>query len=418
MFAPVLLAAAVTLSPPGPPPLARPVAPPARDAGSAAFAADLCRAAAAADPAKSLLISPESVRAALALAHAGADGETAAELAAALRIPTGPDGRANHAAVGRLLNGLNVPPAGAGGAASDGVTVAPANTIFVDDGVTLSRAYQAAARIGFGAEPQPAPFTADPAAAAAAINGWVKNRTAGKIPRIVNAGSVRNAPLALVNALYVKAPWADGFKDWNTGDAPFTRDDGTTAPVPLMHRRDDLPLTIARDGAEAVRLDYVGGRLAFTAILPPKGTTLAEFDRGLTPQRLAGLLADGGERDTKLFLPRFKLDTRIGLGDALQTVGVRRAFTNAAQFGAMQAPGAGPPLKIGAVVHAALIEVEEKGTEAAAATVVAFAGDSAPDELPPPPPPPHLFRADRPFLFALHDVQTGAVLFLGRYAGP
>ena len=412
MFAPALLAAALTASPPAPP-----AAPPARDPGSAAFAADLYRAAAAAAPGQSLLVSPESVRAALALAHAGAAGETADELAAALRLPTGPDGRANHAAVGRLLDGLDRPPTPAepGGEPGDGVTVAPANIIFLDDRVTLSPAFLAAARDGFGAAPRPAPFSSSPAAAAAAVNGWVKEKTAGKILRVVGPDEVRGAPLALVNGLHVKAPWADDFAEVVTQNVPFTRDGGTTADVPLMFKWDDLPLTIEEDGTAAVRLHYEGGRLAFTAILPPEGTPLAEFDRGLTPARLAGLLGGGAVRDTKVYLPRFSVHTTVGLGDALKALGVRRAFTDAAQFGPMTAADPGPPLKIGVVAHAAVIDVDEEGTEAAAATVVAIdiTGEFLPD-----PPEPYLFRADRPFLFALHDVATGAVLFLGRYAGP
>ena len=411
MFAPVLLAAVLTASPPAP------IAPPARDLGSAAFAADLYRAAAAADPGVNLLISPESVRAALAMAHAGAEGETAAELAAALRLPTGADGRVDHAAVGRLLTGLNVPPAPArgGGEPGDGVTVAPANTVFLDASVTLAPAFLAAVRDGFGAAPEPAPFTADPAAAAGAVNGWVSDKTAGKIPRVVDADDVRGLPLALVNALHVKAPWRNDFAESRTEPAPFTRDDGTTAEVPLMFKWDDLPLTVEPDGTAAVRLFYEGGRLTFTAVLPPDGTPLAEFDRGLTPDRLARLLTGGEVRDTKVYLPRFEVETTTELGEPLRSAGVRRAFTNAAEFGPMLAGDAGPPLKIAAVVHAAVIEVDEEGTEAAAATVVLTGPTSAPFQKRP---EPYLFRADRPFLFALHDVRTGAVLFLGRYAGP
>ena len=411
MFVPALLAAAMTVSPPAPP-----AAPPAPDPGSAAFAADLYRAAAAAEPGENLLISPESVRAALALAHAGAAGETADELAAALRLPARPDGATDHAAVGRLLDGLNRPPTPAepGGEPGDGVTVAPANTIFVDDDVTLSPAFLAAARDGFGAAPRPASFSSDPAAAADAVNGWVKERTAGKIVRVVDANAVRGAPLALVNALHVKAAWAEGFDDYRTVDAPFTRDDGTTEPVPLMSRRDDLPLIVERDGTEAVRLAHVGGRLAFTAILPPEGTTLAEFDRGLIPRHLATLLTGGLVRSARIFLPRFRIEAIGEVGGAVRATGVRRAFTGAAEFGPMTAEDAGPPLRIGAVTHAAVIEVDEGGTEAAAATVVRMTRGSAGPRTP----PPYVFRADRPFLFALHDVKTGAVLFLGRYAGP
>ena len=164
---------------------------------------------------------------------------------------------------------------------------------------------------------------------------------------------------------------------------------------------------------------YKGGRLAFTAVLPPDGTPLAEFDQTLTGARLARLLGGGEWRDVKLFLPRFRVETTAGLAEVVAALGVRRAFTDEAEFLAMQAPpapGASPrPLKIGTVAHAAVIEVDEEGTEAAAATAVGIEMSEAFGE---PPPKPYVFRADRPFLFALTDVRSGAVLFLGRYAGP
>ena len=405
LIAPLLVAA----EPPG---AARPPEP-GPDPGSVAFAADLYRAVAAGRPAGGagevngggLIFSPESVRVALAMARAGADGRTAAELDAALRPPAG-------GAVRTLTAALR----GAVGERAGGkkIVFAAANRVWVAADLAPAPGFVRALRDGYGAGLGAAPFATDPDAARRAINGWVEVMTAGKIDRLLAPGTVTaETRLALVNALHLRAAWADDFAVSATEPEPFTTPGGGAAAVPLMRKRARLPLVVLGDGTAAVRLRFVGGRLAFTAVLPPEDIDLAAFEAGLTPDRLAALLAGGGRRDVRLFLPRFRADAALTLNDALEAVGVRRAFTDAAEFGPTTADR--EPLAIGLVAHAATIAVDEAGAEAAAATAVLVEPGSAPGR--PDPPPPYVFRADRPFLFAVTDLPTGAVLFLGRYAG-
>ena len=342
-----------------------------------------------------LVLSPESVRVALAMARAGAGGETAAELDAALRPPAG--------GVPGTLRAL------AGGGA-----VRAGNRVWVAETVTPAPAFARALRRSFGAAPGVAPFAADPEAARRAINAWVGSETGGEIADLLTPGTVTaETRLALVNALHLRAAWADDFSRRATEPGPFTTIGGGTVPVPLMRKRDALPLVLLDDGTAAVRLRFAARPLAFTAVLPPAGADFAAFEARLTPDRLAALLAGGVRRDVRLFLPRFRAAAALELGEALRAVGVRRAFARDAQFGPMTADR--EPLAVGLVAHAATIAVDEDGTEAAAATAVLPNVSAAPGR--PDPPPPHEFRADRPFLFAVTDARTGGVLFLGRYTG-
>ena len=185
----------------------------------------------------------------------------------------------------------------------------------------------------------------------------------------------------------------------------FSRPDGSTVDVPMMSLSESLPYAEGT-GWRAVELPYVGGSLAFTIIVPD---SLAAFQSSLTPDLLAGLTGALQPRPVQLALPKFGIESKTDLATTLAAMGMPLAFdADRADFSGITAE---ERLVISAVIHQANIDVDEKGTEAAAATAVVMRTTGAPEE-------PVTLRVDRPFLFALRDVPTGAILFLGRIADP
>jgi serpin B len=216
--------------------------------------------------------------------------------------------------------------------------------------------------------------------------------------------------MILVNAIYLKAPWAIPFDENVTRLAPFSLLDGSTVEVPFMARSDKSMDYAAGDGWRAVELPYAGDELAMLVLLPDEGAL------GAVEGELSGNLIDRAASalaptDVVLELPKWDIETKVELSTMLAALGMPTAFTDAADFTGMTTDEA---LQIGFVVHQANITVDEAGTEAAAATAVGIEATAAPVEEP----EPILVTVDRPFLYALRDRETGAVLFLGRVTRP
>ena len=210
--------------------------------------------------------------------------------------------------------------------------------------------------------------------------------------------------LALVNAIYLKAPWQTPFAAEATQEGTFTRADGSTVEVPFMATTSSFPYASA-DGWQALEIPYLGGSLALTVILPDD---LTGFERTLTPDGLAAITSSLTGTQVALALPRFGIETKAELATILAALGMPTAFGDGADFSGITTA---EQLAISNVIHQANIDVDEKGTEAAAATAVVMRATAMPSE-------PLTVRVDRPFLFALRDVPTGAILFLGRVGDP
>ena len=356
-----------------------------------------------------LVFSPASILLALAMVRAGAAGKTAAELDAVLHVDD--PGAIHHA-----LNGLTRALAARSGTfevAGEPVEVelSIANAVWGQESLTWQGAFLDVLAREYGAGVRLADFVADAEAARVAVNGWVGEETSGRIPELLTPGLVNALTrLVLVNAIYLRAPWATPFEPDATRPAPFTLLDGSTVEVPFMRRGDDAMAYARGDGWQAVELPYAGGELAMLVLLPDEGalvTVERELASGLV-DRAASALAPG---DVVLSLPKWEVETRVELSRALAALGLITAFTDAADFTGMTLD---EPLQIGFVVHQANITVDEAGTEAAAATAVGMETTAAPD----PEPEPILVTVDRPFLYALRDRETGALLFLGRVTSP
>ena len=376
----------------------------ALDAGAAlnAFGLDLYRAVAAGQT--NVVFSPASITLALAMARAGARGQTAAEMDAVMHAVASDE----HAG---WLNALDQALAARSGTFKDEsgkdlpVTLRIANAPFAQQGMPLEKAYLEALAARFGAGMRLVDYRTQTEKARTLINGWVDAQTEHRIPELLVPGVLTPLTrLALVNAIYLKAPWQTPFSADATKADTFTRADGSAVQVPFMATTASLRYA-SGDGWRAVEIPYIGGSLAMTVILPDN---LAGFERTLTADTFAAITGALTETQVALTLPKFRIETKAKLALILAALGMPSAFDDRADFSGITTA---EQLLISNVIHQANIDVDEKGTEAAAATAVVMRATAMPAE-------PVAFRADRPFLFALRDVPTGAVLFLGRVGDP
>ena len=386
------------------------------------------------DAAKGMVFSPTSIVDALAMARAGAAGTTAAQMDAVLRANGWSQLSLGIASLDQQLASRNGSYVDQNGDIR-GVSLHLANTAFVQRGFPITSAYLSHLGKTFGAGVALVDFAADTQGAIDAINGWVKVQTVGKIPVIVDPSSITSdTRLALVNAVYLKANWAQEFDPENTRDQAFTLFDGTSVTVPMMRQWGGQNLGLATGaGWKATQLFYAspsGKPLEMTLILPDN---LRTFERSMTADTLTTIQSKiaaeerrlqkvtEGAQDScgtypyqvQLGLPRFGIDTTAKLAALLGQMGMPAAVTaGQADFSGIN-PDAG--LYIGSVTHKATIDVDEKGTTAAAATVIGFdtGGCTGPDPV-----KTVALKFNHPFLFVLRDAQTGAILFIGRVTDP
>jgi len=357
-------------------------------AAQLAFAVDLYQAVAA-DEEGDLALGPGSLHTALAMIRAGARGQTAQEMDAVLRA----DDRLHE-----LGNALDRELRSRGSA--DGVDVDIANRVWVDDGLELQDAYVQTLTRHYGAGLAQLDISGDPEAARGAVNAWVDEATGQKIEELFPTGSIEaNTRLVLANALHLQADWKSPFHPARTSDEPFLLADGSWVDVPTMHYDESLP-SGRREGWAAVRLPYSGEQLSMTVIVPDD---LASFEQRLDVALLEQVDAGIRPGGIHLSLPRFTARTHLSLVEQLAGMGMPSAFGSADFSGMARGQG----LFLAAVEHEAVVEVDEEGTEAPAASGGAMAGSHGPT-----------VTVDRPFLFVVRDEPTGAVLFLGRVADP
>lgn len=345
---------------------------------------------------QNLVFSPASIAAALQMALAGARGSTAGQIAAALHLGGPADGLDGL----RLLSGVL-------SSAGEEATLRAPNTLWVQDGLPLEPAFTRQLRDVAAATLRQADFRGAPQQARPAINELIAEQTAGKITNLLGRDAISaSTRLVLANAVYLKAAWAFPFTASATGDAPFRPDGGPPVTVAMMRRTAGLPYRRG-DGYQAVLLPYQRSSLAMAVVLPdgPLSGLAPRLDSGLGP-----LLAGAERRSVALALPKFRQRTSAGLIPVLRQLGIGDAFTEHADFSGITTAGR---LFIGAVVHQAYIDVDEQGTEAAAATAIGMRAMALRRE-----PEPIPLTVDRPFLFAIVDTSSGLPLFLGQVTRP
>jgi len=367
------------------------------------FGFDLYRSALT--PSSNGVFSPASIVLALSMAQAGARGETASQMDNVL-----------HAALesgnGNGINSLDQSLAALSGTfpvagkADQKLTLRVANAPFAQVGEKWEQAYLDTLASRYGADLKLVDYKADPAAACRQINGWVSDQTEGRIPKLLDSLDSQTR-LALVNAIYLKAPWLTPFDANATANEPFTRPDGSKVSVPTMSVALPDGRYASGSGWQAVEIPYVNTALTMTIIVPDD---LAAFEKGLDSARFAEVTSTLSGALVDLALPKFKIETRSDLSSILPGMGMPLAFNpDQADFSGMTTQ---EPLYISKVLHQANISVDENGTEASTATVVVMeAGSAAPQQA-------VSMRVDKPFLFAVRDGKTGAILFLGRVVDP
>lgn len=348
-------------------------------------------------------MSPASISMALAMAWAGAKGTTADEMRETMHLEGEIDVLVSQ--WGRLSYALQDP--------ARPLKLAIANRIYGDAHYQFDTTYFAITRKAFNAPLDMIDFRGDPEAARAKINAWVADRTEQRIENLLPPRSVdAETRLVIVNALYFLADWAEPFAKAQTYDEPFYVGGTRATPVPTMHRQGRY-LHAAGDGAALLELPYKGGSAAMYILLPDARDGLAALEKnlGATLKALQRKLA---EATVLVSLPRFTVDpaTSIDLAKPLKALGMKEAFDPAkADFTGIAKATDSDRLFIGAVLHKAFVKVDEKGTEAAAATAVAMPRGGRPPQATP-------FKADHPFLFVIVERTTGLILFVGRVVEP
>jgi serpin B len=357
-----------------------------------------------------LVIGPYSISVAFAMQHAGARARTARQMEQVLHY-TLPTARLD-AAFDRLSLDLE-------SRQDRQLTLAIANRLFGDRvlgniPVPFRRTFLRELTRNFAAPLASVDFSKHPEAVRRLINGWVADRTAGRITDLIPKDQLsKSTLLVLVNATYLKARWDATFSRARTTPQRFVRSDGTRVRVPTMHQDEVLPVVRTSDYL-AVDLPYKGRELSMLLVMPSPGT-FARFEKAFDRPALAGVLRRLEQRLTFLALPRFSIRTRLDLGATLQALGMKDAFDRdtADLTGMTTVPPDQVRLYIAKVFHQAFIAVGEKGTEAAAATAIIDEGATGGEVK-------DFVRAtfDHPFLWFIRDRATGTILFMGRVVDP
>jgi serpin B len=387
------------------------------------LAVDLHRQLATGD--ENLCVSPYSIESALAMTFAGADGETRTEMARVLHLT---NDRAVPASFALLQNSLDamsaktaeqVKQSKQSGGPSEPITLNFANRLFAQKGYAFRPAFLLQLTHNYGAAFEPLDFIADAGGATQHINKWVADQTRDRIRDLIPKGALdKTTRLVLANALYLKAPWASEFSEKATKPEPFHIRGGAPVDVPMMRKTEKHFGYAKRDGYTVVSLPYVGNDLQLLIFLPADVNGLHAVEAKLTGETLAGC-AKLDTRDVDLHLPKFKLQPpTMALAEKFEALGMKTAFDKpqgSANFDKIAPRTPKDYLYISQIFHKTFIAVDEKGTEAAAATAVAMMAGSA---LRSPPPPPIEVKVDRPFVYAIQHVPSGVCLFLGRVTDP
>ncbi len=371
-------------------------------AGLERFGADLYGVLATGD--ENLVLSPASIVLALAMTYAGADGATADEMASVVHFEL--EDEALHEAFNALDAVLD--SRSFEGPEDDGVLVSTANSLWGQQGVTFEQAFLEILAVNYGAGMRLVDFVSAAEEARVVINEWVAGETNDKITDLIPAGALgAMTRLVLVNAVYLDATWASQFDPDSTYEGSFVLADGGTVTTPLMVQSALFPYGSGA-GWQAVLLPYLRNELGMLVIVPDEGQ-FAEVEAALGNGLIAEVDARLAPLDVALTMPKFQFRTQAGLNPALRELGMATALDpELADFSKMTTE---ERLFISEVIHEAYIAVDEEGTEAAAATAVVMRATAAPMES-------VRLTIDRPFLFLLRDLETGALLFLGRVMDP
>jgi serpin B len=368
--------------------------------GDTAFAVALFQpAVTSVGASQNVIVSPYSVSATLTMVDVGAAGETDTQLQSVLQLPG---------------NGATVAPAYAALACEDesdgtsnGGDLSIANSLWGQQGTSFQSSFLSTLSGGYEAPLQQVDFQSDPGAAISTINGWVSGETQGEIPTLLQPDDVDpSTRLVIVNAVYFKGAWATGFDPNGTAPRSFTLADGTQASVPTMSGTVTLG-TGSVQGASIYELPYKGNALAMDFVVP--SGSLSSYEAGLTSASLAAAVTSlGSPQSVQLFVPKFSFSSTLALVPILQGLGITDLFDP--QTANLSGMDGAMDLYVKTVVQQAIVEVDESGTVAAAATAASTDTDAVEE--------PPTVTIDQPFLFLIRDTKNGSILFMGQVQDP
>lgn len=333
-----------------------------------------------------LFFSPASIETALAMTREGAASNTL-----------------------RQMN-LLLPETSPSPTSRKGVTLENANALWVDKKFPILEKFQTTVQKKYDAEIRAADFAGQPDKERKTINRWVEKKTRDKIKNLLAPGAVAtDTRLILVNAIYFKGDWLHAFEKSKTTDAPFWISPDTSTNVPMMTMMPRRFGYMENKHFQCLELPYLGEEVSMLIVLPKEKDGLARIEKGLSANALASWISALRETEVEVHLPRFKIESQFdSMAKTLAALGMTDAFNpSLADFSGISTQ----PLFISYVVHKAFVQVDEKGTEAAAATGVMVRVYSIPE-------PPKVFRADHPFLFLISDNKSGVILFMGKVCNP
>jgi len=348
-----------------------------------------------------LFFSPYSISVALSMVCAGARGETRDQITKVTHS------KSDRECLPAAFETLNRDMADSNLKGNGELRVA--NGLWLQKGFDFNQDYLKVMKDSYGAQPNVLDFNANPEFARNEINKWVAQQTRDKIQDLMTKGSIdKLTRFVLANAIYFKGRWNSEFDKKLTKDSPFTSLDGKKTCVPMMHQ-DEMFGYSAGDGFQVLAMPYKEGHLSMVVLLPSEGVSLKNFDERLNPNILSTWIRELKNTKVDVYFPKFKMTTPVYLLDPiLKDMGMTKAFSKDADISGMSPS---KDLYISTVAHKAFVDVNEEGTEAAAATGIAVRSAAmAPKKI--------VFKADRPFLFFIRHDPTDTILFFGRFIKP
>ena len=374
--------------------------------GNNEFALSMYRVINKVSNSKNLVFSPYSISLALAMAYGGARAETAKEMTQALQIEL-PEDRFYKSwnNLDQWLADLEKDR----NQTDEGIDLQISNAVWVQQGYPFLESYLNLLAEYFGAGLQTTNFAQFPEESRLAINNLAADQTHQKIENLIPPGAIHPLTrMAIVNAIYLSAPWRQPFDEQLTKEKPFYLTDGSKISVPFMEQTQEIPY-FADDYVKMVSLPYSSGHLSMVIVMPAAGT-FQQFSNQLDFQKISDRFENLSIGKVEINIPRFRLENDFNLNEILENLGMKLAFIpDQADFSGMEP---GHEIYIDQVFHKAFIDVNEAGTEAAAATAVLMAGKGFnPDE-------PQKITFDHPFLFFIQDRESGTILFIGQVINP
>ncbi len=361
-----------------------------------------------------LFFSPYSISTALALVYAGARGQTESQIAGVLHFPVVVDTNEKYSTLasnrqqfacvyGEIITDLNE----RGKKGDYELTVA--NALWPQEGYAFIEDFLELIKTNYDGQLNEVDFITATEKTRNKINAWVEEKTNDKIKELIKPGVLdAMTRLVLTNAIYFKGNWARQFDEDKTKDTAFTLTSGEKIDVPMMNQTAEFNY-METERFQALELPYVDEELSLIILLPKEFDELGEFEQTLKAENLSKWLSELRKCKVVVSIPKFKMTSQFSLASVLKSMGMVDAFSETADFSGMNGK---KDLSISAVIHKAYVDINEEGTEAAAATAVTMRLTSVGPASTP------VFRADHPFMFLIHDNLSGSILFIGRQMNP